>query len=117
MKRIVSTAAIMVLMSGSAYAKGVLTAGPITSVVSHTYRCFAVNASTKPVDISVKTFDYNGTEGPGHTCLAVPAGDTCFIDASSLDYCRIEHTAGKTGVRATVEEMNSGIPGRTIVAQ
>jgi hypothetical protein len=118
MKRIAITFATVAALAGNAEAKGLLTAGPISSQLNHTYRCFAVNASTKPVDITITSWNYQGTLGSTATCAAVDPGHTCYLDVSSLNYCRFEHTAGKTGVRATLEESDlSFAVGRTIVAQ
>jgi hypothetical protein len=121
MKRITvtfATLATVAILAGNADAKGVLTAGPISTVSGSTYRCFAVNASTKPVDIKLTSWNFNGILGSTTNCAAVAPGGTCFMDVGSLNYCRVEHTAGKTGVRATLEEFSSGfVPGRTIVAQ
>lgn len=118
MKRIAITFVTIAVLAGNAEAKGLLTAGPITSQANHTYRCFAVNASTKPVDIKITSWNYLGTLGATANCVAVDPGHTCYLDASSLNYCRFEHTAGKTGVRATLEESDlSFVVDRTIVAQ
>jgi hypothetical protein len=101
---------------------GTYTTTMVQAAVGDYIDCLVSNVGTTPVNVTVKFFNYPGSEvtaSGGNDCLAMsgvlPAGVTCGAYLGGSGFVRCEVTASSSKVRAAVIVFD-GTTGRSVTS-